>query len=510
MLLVVAKDPNLTHALKAQLDVPGLRPFFVDGAEDALFLLEGRQADVLVISLDLAPDVQGYASLLDHARQNEIPVLFLDSAATKPLTAQLGQQGFPHSFTLPAPVTELSRRVLQLLSGDDPLVGQTVGPAGQEVVLRRKLGAGGMGTVYEGVQESLGRKVAVKFISEESQVGGTAERFVAEAKALAKLRSKHVVQVYYIGDHGGRAFSVMELVEGPTLEGLVSEQGPLPETDALRLIRQVLEGLSEVHRHGNVHRDIKPANIMLNELGEPLILDFGLVRDIQGQGVTQAGMVLGTPRYLSPEQAGGRSVDHRADLYSAGIVLFELLTGQAPYQDPDFVKVLMMHSQQALPSPASFGATVSPAAWELLQTLTAKSPDARPNDANAAAQLVDSACREAGATAVDPAQYLALREELEPLAGAVLDTTGHPHVSFGEDISGALGAFNEVGHQLGTLEVLGAFERADIKLGDGAMVLFPRGENVAALHSGSTSAERLHAENENALVGLFQLGPRRG
>ena len=214
-----------------------------------------------------------------------------------------------------------------------PLVGEERRLDDYELIT--ELGRGGMGVVYRARQLSLGREVAVKFLLHGVLAGDAAvARFRAEAEATAGLRHPHIVTVYEVGEDRGRQFFSMELVLGQTLAELVLD-GPIPATRAAGYLKRVAEAVQFAHEHGLLHRDLKPSNVMVDEFDEPRVTDFGLAKRAEGSSdLTLSGQVLGTPAYISPEQAGaGRTgtVDARSEVYSLGAILYHLVTGRAPF-----------------------------------------------------------------------------------------------------------------------------------------------------------------------------------
>jgi serine/threonine protein kinase len=190
-----------------------------------------------------------------------------------------------------------------------------------------ELGRGAMGVVYKAEDPNLDRVVALKTIIVEAEDAAEyRKRFFMEAKAAGKLNHPHVVTTFDCGDHDGMAYLAMELLEGTDLRTRLTKDGVTP-LEAVDIARQVAEGLAYAHERGIVHRDIKPGNIMLDEQGRAKIMDFGLARMRIADHKTTTGMVLGTPRYMSPEQIAGQPVDARSDIFSLGIVLYEMLTG---------------------------------------------------------------------------------------------------------------------------------------------------------------------------------------
>jgi serine/threonine protein kinase len=227
--------------------------------------------------------------------------------------------------------------------------------------LEQEIGRGSMGTVYRAVHVTLGQRVAIKLISaEHSQSVEARRRFSVEAKAAAKLRSRHVVTVYDDGETAeGNPYIVLELLEGETLEQRLERDHDMPLAEAVRIITHVGRALARAHAQGIVHRDLKPANIFLVKADDDeqgfiaKVLDFGIAKleSASGEkGTTQAGTVLGTPLFMSPEQVRGASaVDHRADLYSLGMCLFHMLTGEFAYYSTNYSEILVGICTQPLP-----------------------------------------------------------------------------------------------------------------------------------------------------------------
>ncbi len=275
----------------------------------------------------------------------------------------------------------------------DPLIGRTLD--GRYEVLGR-LGEGGVGVVYRGRQAHLGRFVAIKVLHQDAAgIPEWRRRFEREAKALSALAHPNVVPVTDFGIDGGVPFLVMELLQGKTLQELIKE-GPLPLGRTLDIVRQTLRGLAFAHGKGIVHRDLKPANVFLQELPDQAdhvrLLDFGMAKFLEGsssrtvpENLTRAGVVFGTPAYMSPEQVKAGSVDARSDVYTAGILLFELLAGRRPFLADSYEGYLAAHLTHPVPALAKLRPKV-PAA-RLFQTLIgramAKKPAERFEDAGA-------------------------------------------------------------------------------------------------------------------------------
>src|SRR6201988_1922960 len=202
--------------------------------------------------------------------------------------------------------------------------------------IKRTLGKGAMGTVYEGWDPIIARRVAIKTVripedNEDPETEEALARFRREAQAAGRLTHPNIVGVFDYGETGDIAYIVMEYVDGPAVKALLDKQERFALNDAMRIMTDLLTGLQFSHARGVVHRDIKPANIMLTSEGQAKIADFGIAR-IESSSMTQAGTVLGTPAYMSPEQFMGQVVDARTDLYSSGVLLYQLLTGERPFE----------------------------------------------------------------------------------------------------------------------------------------------------------------------------------
>jgi eukaryotic-like serine/threonine-protein kinase len=219
--------------------------------------------------------------------------------------------------------------------------------------LERKLGGGGMADVWLAEDQELGRKVAIKILHERyANDAQFVERFRREATHAAGLSHPNVVSIYDRGEAEGSYFIVMEYVEGRTLKELIVTRGPCPVPVAISYVRQVLAALRYAHRNGIVHRDIKPHNVLVDHEGRVKVADFGIARAGSSQ-MTEAGSIIGTAQYLSPEQARGAPVDESSDLYSTGIVLYELLTGEVPFTGETPVEIAMKHLSQVPPAPST-------------------------------------------------------------------------------------------------------------------------------------------------------------
>jgi eukaryotic-like serine/threonine-protein kinase len=260
------------------------------------------------------------------------------------------------------------------LASLDPLIGSFFD--GRYKIVR-KLGAGGMANVYLAEDQELGRRVAIKILNDRhANDDQFVERFRREAKNAAALSHPNIVSIYDRGEAEGTYYIAMEYLDGRSLKELIVTRGPAPVPVAVDYARQILSALRFAHRHGIVHRDIKPHNVLVDGEGRVKVTDFGIARAGASQ-MTEAGSIVGTAQYLSPEQARGTNVDQRSDLYSLGVVLYELLTGAAPFGGDTPVEIAMKHLSQ-VPEPPSVKRPNLPHDLDLLvMRALAKDPDER-------------------------------------------------------------------------------------------------------------------------------------
>jgi len=235
------------------------------------------------------------------------------------------------------------------MAGSFPqVVGEIVA---ERYELEELVGAGGMSSVYKARDALLERHVALKILHEHyTDDEEFVERFKREARAVAQLSHPNIVTVIDRGEDGGRQYIVFEYIEGENLKERVVRLGRLPVREALELAVQVARGLAFAHQHGLVHRDVKPQNVLLNGDGQAKVTDFGIARTLDVEGVTQTGTVLGTSNYIAPEQASGQPVDAHTDMYSLGVVLYELLAGDVPFPGENFVAVALKHVNEPPPN----------------------------------------------------------------------------------------------------------------------------------------------------------------
>jgi serine/threonine protein kinase len=244
--------------------------------------------------------------------------------------------------------------------------------------LEAKLGSGGMSTVYLARDTTLDRPVAVKVMHREmSEQADQLERFRQEARAVAKLSHPNVVSVIDAGEDGGYPYIVFEYVEGETLKTRINRIGALDAQEALAYAIEIARALTVAHARKMVHRDIKPQNVMIDAEGRAKLTDFGISRQLEQDGMTATGRVLGTTDYVAPEQAMGRGADQRSDIYSLGVVLYETFTGEVPFAADSQVGVAMKHVNEELPDVQAVRPELSAASALVVERATAKDPAKR-------------------------------------------------------------------------------------------------------------------------------------
>lgn len=241
-----------------------------------------------------------------------------------------------------------------------------------------ELGKGGMGSVYRTEDKSIKEEVALKLIRPEVAADeGTIERFRNELKFARRITHRNVCKMYDLGEYEGLYYITMEYVPGEDLKSMIRMTGQLGLGTALRIAKQVAEGLAEAHQAGVIHRDLKPGNIMIGKDGNVRIMDFGIARSVKGKGPTGTNVMIGTPEYMSLEQVEGRDVDPRSDIYSLGIVLYEMLAGKVPFEAPTALGVAMKHKSDAPVDPARLNSQIPAGLSRAILKCLEKSPEKR-------------------------------------------------------------------------------------------------------------------------------------
>jgi serine/threonine protein kinase len=241
-----------------------------------------------------------------------------------------------------------------------------------------ELGKGGMGEVYWVKDTALNEEMALKVLKQEIVADkGMIERFKNELKLARKIAHRNICKMYDLNEFKETPYITMEYVKGENLKSLIQRKGKLSINEAIDIGRQVCEGLAEAHDLGIVHRDLKSQNIMIDEKNRAKIMDFGISRSREAPGITQTGMIIGTPDYISPEQAEGQGVDQRSDLYSVGVILFEMTTGRLPFEGESALSVVLKHKTETPPSPSDINREISGALNHVILKCLEKDPEKR-------------------------------------------------------------------------------------------------------------------------------------
>ena len=262
-------------------------------------------------------------------------------------------------------------------------------------LVQAKIASGGTSTVYRGLDVRLDRPVALKVM--DSRYAGDDQfltRFQLEARTVARLKHPGLVAVYDQGLDARHPFLVMELIEGGTLRELLAERGPMPPHAVVAVLRPVLGGLAAAHRAGLVHRDVKPENVLISDDGEVKIADFGLVRAVAAAGITSASVILGTAAYLSPEQVRDGTASPHSDVYSTGVLTYELLTGRAPFTGDSALSIAYQRLDNDVPPASAVIGGVPPQFDQFVARATARDPADRYADAIEMAADMDAIAKE--------------------------------------------------------------------------------------------------------------------
>ena len=256
------------------------------------------------------------------------------------------------------------------------MVGETIA---ERYELEEVVGHGGMSTVYKAHDSLLERNVALKVLHQQyNEDEDFVERFKHEARSVAQLQHPNIVTVIDRGEEDGRQYIVFEFIDGENLKELVVRKGRLELRDALEIAAEIARGLAFAHDHGLIHRDVKPQNVLLNGDGRAKVTDFGIARSLDvDHGVTQTGTILGTSNYIAPEQASGQPVDAHTDVYSLGIVLYEMLTGELPFPGESFVAIAMKHIQEPSPNVLDVRGDIPLRVAEMIDRALEKDPEHR-------------------------------------------------------------------------------------------------------------------------------------
>src|SRR5215472_10564482 len=261
----------------------------------------------------------------------------------------------------------------------DALIGRVLD---RRYHVRSRIAHGGMATVYLATDVRLDRQVALKVMHAElARDAEFVSRFIGEAKSVARLSHPNIVAVFDQGSDGQYLYLAMEYVPGRTLRTLLRERGQFPWGEALEIMDPILAGLAAAHQAGIVHRDVKPENVLLAVDGRVKVVDFGLARAQATAGTTRAGLIIGTVAYIAPEQVSGGVTDFRTDVYAAGVVAFEMLTGRQPHTGNSPLAVAYQHVNADVPEVGEYVEGIPPAVGQLVRAATSRDPQQRPPDA---------------------------------------------------------------------------------------------------------------------------------
>jgi len=260
----------------------------------------------------------------------------------------------------------------------------------EEYDLEKELGRGGMAVVYKGRDKQLEREVAIKVLPFSLSFDAEfVERFQREARTAGKLEHPNIIPIYRVGKSGRVIYFVMKFIRGKSLSAVIEARGALPVPEAKRMLIEAARALGYAHKHGIVHRDIKPDNIMFDELGQAIVADFGIAKAQSGARLTGTGMAIGTPHYMSPEQARAQNLDGRSDIYSLGVVGYQSLTGRVPFDGEDSFSIGYKHIMEELPTPALETAEQREL-FAVVQKMMAKKPEDRFQTAEELIQALES------------------------------------------------------------------------------------------------------------------------
>lgn len=241
-----------------------------------------------------------------------------------------------------------------------------------------ELGRGGMGRLYRALDTKITQEVAIKILRHEiSRDQKIIDRFSNELKTARRIAHKNVCRMYHLGEEAGIYYIIMEYIPGKDLQNMIQMTKQLSTETALSVAKQICDGLSEAHGLGVVHRDLKPGNIMIDRDGNVSILDFGIARSLESKGATESGYLIGTPEYMSPEQAQDKGVDHRSDIYSLGVILYEMVTGQVPFTGDTPIAISLKHIEEPPRDPRHFASQIPEALSKLILKCLEKSKEKR-------------------------------------------------------------------------------------------------------------------------------------
>lgn len=350
-------------------------------ADSLLERSPGESLRLYRTALGLAPDPVRRAALVEKVEKAENLAVRARDGAPADWSVE--------TLASPEPAVELELTVVEPVAPPREDAASIAGEGGR-YRLEGEVGRGGMGVVYRALDTVLDRTVALKELPHHLTArSDLARRFRQEARLLARLSHPNIVQVHDLIEDGSRLWIAMEFVDGGTLADAIQRSGALEWREVRRLGSMLAAGLGFAHERGMVHRDVKPINVLLTRDGIPKLTDFGLAKLLESSVHTQEGSVLGSARYMSPEQAGGRPADERSDIYSLGVTFYEMLVGRAPFEG-DIASVLAQHILQPPPPLGALATNLPPGLEALVMQMLEKEPERRPPDLDAVAQRLAS------------------------------------------------------------------------------------------------------------------------
>lgn len=381
---LIEADAKQEEVLRSQLQDHGFQVVISSDIEEARRKLHEIVPDLLVISLNIDDSLffDFYRWLCNTFPWSKIPRLFISGNKLTEIARELEIEENEEIFSKPIDIARFISTIKKLISTrsgafkktDEDYLAAVPGRKIGSVIIKEEIGRGGMGAVFLGYQETLERKVAVKLLL-PGMIGDpfAAQRFQREAVAIAGLKSPHIVQIFDFGEIDHNVFYIcMEYLEGETLEQYLKKHGKFSIKKAISIVSQVARGLIVAHDAQLVHRDIKPSNLIMNAKNHVTITDFGLVRPQKKTEQTQSGMIVGSPHYIPPEQASGKPMDARSDIYSLGIIFYQLIVGKVPFTDDNPIKIVMQHMNDPLPDPRNIVRDIPEKVVKIVRRMTEK------------------------------------------------------------------------------------------------------------------------------------------
>lgn len=400
-ILVVEDDLALLETLKSFLETEDFEVITAGDGEKGLDQASRERVDLIVLDLGL-PSIDGFEVCRRlRAQDNMTPVIMLSGEKKDELDKATGLDvGADDYVVKPFGTKELLSRIKAVLRRATPKVEERgdyyartqtldITPktfkkgsiiAGRYEILE-ELGRGGMGRVFRVADKKIGEEVALKLLNPAVAADKkTIERFRNELKIARKIAQRNVCRMFDLSDEEGMPYITMEYVPGEDLKSLLIKTGQLTVKKVVSITKQVCEGLAEAHRMGVVHRDLKPQNIMIDKEGNARIMDFGIARSLTMKGITEAGTVMGTPDYMSPEQLEGQDIDQRSDIYSLGVILFEMIAGRVPFEGESTLDVALKHKTETPPDPREINPRVTEGMSRVILTCLEKDKEKRYQD----------------------------------------------------------------------------------------------------------------------------------